>query len=341
VGELERLHGPVEVWWSDRGQKLRDTPAAPLAEDAGRVDAGTASALDRLERIGFRAIEASAWPRLLTLPDPPAILFQRGIAWERGRAALAVVGARRATAYGLRVTEALAGGVARKGVAVLSGLARGIDAAAHRAALAAGGATLAVLGCGPDRAYPPEHRELQERIGRDGVVLSEYLPGTPPKPPHFPRRNRILVALADAVLVVEARKKSGTLTSAAWAADLGREVLVVPGPIDSELSEAPIELLREGATPVGCVAHVLEALGVAADAAPQAPARPGFTLTEPEQRLLALLEGGPLDLDELVRLAGEAPSQILTRTLSLEARGVLLREADGRSFRKPGSPARG
>ena len=198
---------------------------------------GPPSALDRLARIGFRAVEAAAWPRLLSLPDPPAILFQRGSACASGRAALAVVGARRATAYGLRVTEAWRAASARSGVAILSGLARGIDAAAHRAALAAGGRRWPCSGAAPTAPIRPSTASSRSGSARDGVVLTEYLPGTPPKPQHFPRRNRILVALADAVLVVEARRKSGTLTSAAWAADLGREVLVVPGPIDSELSE--------------------------------------------------------------------------------------------------------
>jgi DNA processing protein len=195
--------------------------------------------------------------------------------------------------------------------------------------------TVAVLGCGPDVFYPPENEDLQERIGREGVVLSEYLPGTGPLPWCFPRRNRILVALADAVLVVEARRQSGTLTSAAWAADLGRELLVVPGPIDSELSAGPVDLLRDGATAVGSVAHVLEALGLAADQRPAAPS-PGAdaVFTPAEDRLLALLSGGALDLDELVRISGEAPSRVIAMTLSLEARGVLARESDGRSLRK-------
>jgi DNA processing protein len=251
---------------------------------------------------------------------------------------LAVVGARRASAYGLRITQALVEGLSAQGVMVLSGLARGIDARAHAVTLAAGGQTLAVLGSGPDRAYPPEHRDLQDRIGRDGVVLTEYLAGTPPKPPHFPRRNRILVALADALLVVEARGRSGTLTSASWAADLGREVLVVPGPVDSELSEGPLQLLREGATPVGSVAHVLQALGLDPDVS-SAVGGPSINvvLTPSEERICALLSSGALDLDDLVRLSGEAPSRVLSIVLSLEARGALTREADGRSFRPRGS----
>jgi DNA processing protein len=332
--DLELRHGPVDDWWSVPGRRASaaagDERLAGLAE--GGLDAEAARALAALERAGFSVVETGAWPRLLELPDPPAVLFQRGEARPAVRT-LAVVGARRATAYGLRVTDLLVDGLARRDVAVASGLARGIDARAHRSALAAGGFTLAVLGCGPDSAYPPEHRDLQDRIGREGVVISEYLPGTRPLPPHFPRRNRILVALSDAVLVIEARRRSGTLTSVGWAADLGREVLVVPGPVDSELAEGPLDLLREGATAVGSVAHVLEALGLPPADAPALATR-GPALGEAEERVVALLEGGALDLDEIVRTSGEAPSRVLTIVLSLEARGVIARLADGRSFRR-------
>lgn len=336
--ELEERHGPIESWWADRAARFAGEEAATRLGGAladPRLEPEAAAMLDRAAEAGFRAVEPSAWPRLVTLPDPPAVLFQRG-EWRPAERSLAVVGARRATAYGLRVADFLAGGAARAGVAILSGLARGIDAAAHRAALAAGGMTVGVLGCGPDVVYPPEHEELQDRIGREGVVLSEYLPGSKPHPGFFPRRNRILVALSHAVLVVEARRQSGTLTSAAWAADLGRDLLVVPGPIDSELSAGPVDLLRDGATAVGSVAHVLEALGFGPDCpTPSRTAGAPPLLNDAEDRLLALLSGGALDLDELVRISGEAPSRVIAMTLSLEARGVLVRESDGRSLRKP------
>jgi DNA processing protein len=331
LGELESRYGRIETWWRDRRARLGGDPRfAPLVAD---LDVQAAAMLDQAACAGFRVVEPWSLPRILALPDPPVFLFQRGEPASSGPA-LAVVGARRASAYGLRTTSMLVEGLARRGVTILSGLARGVDARAHQAALAAGGATVAVLGCGPDRVYPAEHRRLQDRIGREGALITEYLPGTPPKPEHFPRRNRILVALSDAVLVVEARRKSGTLTSVGWAADLGREVLVVPGPIDSELAEGPTDLLREGATPIGSVAHVLEALGL--DPEPGVPglATRAPALGEPESRLVALLEGGALDLDDLVRMSGDPPSRVLTIVLSLETRGIIARESDGRSFRR-------
>ncbi|HYC77245.1 MAG TPA: DNA-processing protein DprA [Planctomycetota bacterium] len=339
VGRLESALGPLETWWSRRAavalpQGPTPAPAADLR--APGLDDQVDRALAALERCGFTVDGGDAWPALRALPDPPAALFRRGAPWRPGPT-LAVVGARAATAYGVRAVRLLAGAAAEMGALVVSGLARGIDAEAHRAALDAGGATLAVLGAGPDRPYPPEHAALQERIGNEGTLLTEHLPGVRPLARHFPRRNRLLAALADAVLLVEARLKSGSLTTVRWAADLGRDVLVVPGPIDAPLSEAPIELLREGATPVACRAHLAEALGLdagagevvaAADVADEAdPATPH------EERLLALARGAPVDLDALVRLSGEAPSRVLAIVLSLEARGRLLREADGRSFR--------
>src|SRR5262249_17929284 len=157
------------TWWGDRPRRLaadaQTTLGAALLDST--LDGRTSEILGALARSGYEVVEPAAWPRLLTLPDPPAVMFQRGQA-NVAKKSPAVVGARQATAYGLRVCEALAGGVAREGVAVLSGLARGIDARAHVAALAAGGKTVAVLGCGPDQVYPPENAALQERIGREG-----------------------------------------------------------------------------------------------------------------------------------------------------------------------------
>ena len=197
-------------------------------------------------------------------PDPPADPPPgppRRAAEELARPAVAVVGARLATPYGIGAAESLAEGLAEAGVTVVSGLARGVDAAAHRAALRVGGRTLAVLGAGHDHLYPPEHRNLAREVAASGAVLTEFPPDARPLPHHFPRRNRIIAGLAAATVVVEARERSGSLSTARHAADSNREVFAVPGPITSSLSAGCHSLLRSGAALVTGVADLLEELG--------------------------------------------------------------------------------
>lgn len=193
-------------------------------------------------------------------PDPPSGPA-RSAAEELARPGVAVVGARRATPYGIGAAESLSEGLAEAGVTVVSGLARGVDAAAHRAALRAGGRTLAVLGAGHDHLYPPEHRNLAREVAASGAVLTEFPPDARPLPHHFPRRNRIIAGLAAATVVVEARERSGSLSTARHAADSNREVFAVPGPITSSLSAGCHSLLRSGAALVTGVADLLEELG--------------------------------------------------------------------------------
>ena len=203
-------------------------------------------------------------PPLDPLSDPPPDpLYDpaRSAAEELARPGVAIVGARRATPYGIGAAESLAEGLAEAGVTVVSGLARGVDAAAHRAALRAGGRTLAVLGAGHDHLYPPEHRNLAREVAASGAVLTEFPPDVRPLPHHFPRRNRIIAGLAAATVVVEARERSGSLSTARHAADSSREVFAVPGPITSSLSAGCHSLLRSGAALVTGVADLLEELG--------------------------------------------------------------------------------
>ena len=199
--------------------------------------------------------------------DPPP-----GAAEELVRPAVAIVGARRATPYGIGAAESLAEGLAEAGITVVSGLARGVDAAAHRAALRAGGRTLAVLGAGHDRLYPPEHRDLARQVAGSGALVTEFPPDARPLPHHFPRRNRIIAGLAAATVVVEAAERSGSLSTARHAADSNREVLAVPGPITSSLSAGCHSLLRSGAALVTGVADLLEELGPEFRPAPAPPA---------------------------------------------------------------------
>ncbi|MBI3928330.1 MAG: DNA-protecting protein DprA [Armatimonadetes bacterium] len=204
-----------------------------------------------------------AYPReLLQLPDFPALLYHAGNPLPPAGGRVAIVGSRRATPYGLSVAQKLGQELARCGVCVVSGLARGIDAAAHRGTLESGGFPLAVMACGLDIVYPPEHRRLMDEVERSGALLSEYSAGTRPAGWRFPARNRLVAALCDVVVVVEAASRSGALITVDIALDLGREVLAVPGPVGSPTSVGTHQLIREGATMATGVDDILQALGM-------------------------------------------------------------------------------
>ena len=264
--------------------------------------------LRRVGALGARLLvrgEADYPELLAALPDAPLALY----AWGRldDLPGVAVVGARAPTNYGRRMARRLSADLARRGAAVVSGLARGIDAEAHGAALEAGGATWAVLGSGLGEIYPPENRDLARRIaGEGGCVLSEYPLAVKPDRALFPRRNRIVAGLAWATLVVEGRGRSGALLTAKSAMEYGREVLAVPGPADSPLSEAPHRLLRDGARLAASADDVLAALPPGFAARKAAPPRSVSTaaLEGEEGAILGHLGGDSLSLDELGRITG-------------------------------------
>jgi len=261
-------------------------------------------------------------PALAALADPPLGLFVRGNIPEAP--AVAIVGSRRASAYGKEVAYYLGKELAAAGACVVSGMARGVDTAAHRGALASGGPTVAVWGCGPDRVYPPENRELAEAIASHGALVTEYPPGTPPRPENFPERNRLIAGLARVLVVVEAHGRSGALLSAKLALEEGREVMAVPGSVFSPLSVGPNGLLRAGAAPVLCAQDVLDVLGLAGSTSP--PQR-----KQDEQGLLRFFpQGISLSVDELAARTGLPIQTLLQEILTLELAGTLVREPDGR-----------
>jgi DNA processing protein len=263
----------------------------------------------------------AAYPEWLChIADPPLGLFVRG-ELRRGPV-VAIVGSRKATTYGRQVARVLAEELARAGVIVASGMARGVDGAAHEGALAAGGHTWAVWGTGPDRVYPAEHRELAAAIAKQGAVITEYLPGTPPLKHHFPERNRVLAGLAQAVVVVEGAARSGALITARLALDEGREVLAVPGSILSESSVGPNTLLRLGSRPMLTPRDVLDAIGVAVGRTPETPSK-----THPLLRHMP--PGEAITADELLARSGLGVSEIQTALLELELDGAVERRADG------------
>jgi DNA processing protein len=265
----------------------------------------------RLAAHGFRFLPRTApeFPPLLrAIHDPPPGLFLRGSAdvGLLSRAAVAVVGARACSGYGASVARALGRDLARGGLVVVSGMARGVDAEAHRGALEADGPTIAVLGCGIDRDYPAAHAELARRIAATGLLVSEYAPGVEPAPWRFPARNRIVAGLCAASVVVEARERSGALITADLALEEGREVFAVPGEISSALSAGTNALLKLGATPLTAAADVLLTFGIEE--------------TAPANRdgLLDLL---PATADELVRRTGRPAAEIARALVELELAG--------------------
>jgi len=267
---------------------------------------------------------------LVALSDAPFLLWVRGGRDFTARPAVAIIGARAATGYGRRVAHSLARDLAARDVLVVSGLARGIDAAAHRGALETG-ATLAVLPCGPDLIYPRSHRELAGQIvGQGGSLVAEFAPGTPPLRYHFPFRNRIISGLCAAVVVVEARARSGSLLTVDHALRQGREVLAVPGPVDAANSEGPNLLLRAGAAPVLDVSDVFAAAGLpAAPLAHRDASRPGADTVHP---MLAALQAGPASPDELVAKLDADAATVARELVRLELEGSLALGADGRAY---------
>lgn len=252
---------------------------------------------------------------LLQIPDPPLALYVLGSV-RREEPAVAVVGARKSTVYGRTQAERFAGAIARAGVSVVSGLARGVDAAAHEGALSVSGRTVAVLGSGLDRIYPPEHKGLAARIAENGLILSEFPFGVSPLPWHFPMRNRIIAGLSAAVLVTEGKLRSGSLITARLAADFGRHVFALPGRVDTGLSEGPHDLIREGAILVESPEHLLRDLGALPLTAEPPPDRPADPL---QQRVLDILDScDPLGVDEILRELRENAPAVLGALLSLE-----------------------
>jgi DNA processing protein len=272
---------------------------------------------------------------LAAIADPPLVLWTRGAAHALDRPAVALVGSRAASPYGLAVAERLARDLGVRGITIVSGLARGVDSAAHRGALAAGGTTIAVLGSGADIIYPPEHTRLARDIEGAGLLMSELTPGTPPLPIFFPLRNRIISGLSRAVVVVEAGEKSGSLITARLALDQGRDVLAVPGNVLSGRNRGAHGLLRDGAKIVEDVDDILEELGlpVKVSNGSRSPAESGTPAASGDPILEAIAPGEPVDLDAIAERSGVKPAQLLPRLFELELRGVIARIGGGRFVR--------
>ncbi|HET6946736.1 MAG TPA: DNA-processing protein DprA, partial [bacterium] len=279
----------------------------------------------RLEQSGAQLLtwmDDSYPSRLREVPAAPPVLYTRGHILPGDRNAVAVVGTRRPSPYGQSVARDLGAALGVHGVTVISGLARGIDAIAHRAALDAGGRTLAVLGSGLDEIYPAEHRRLAEEVAANGALVTDYSLGTRPEAANFPPRNRIISGLSRAVVIVEAGEESGALITARFAADQGRDVFVVPGSIYSRASRGTNRLLQEGAAPMLTPDDVLEAVRPRSseDFAPMELAEPDDPI---ERAVLRLLSAEPAHVDDLAARAGEPIAQVTAALSLLELRGLI------------------
>jgi len=303
----------------------------------GRLRAGAEAALERIAGRGYRLLllgESDYPPLLAAIPDPPIALTIRGEILREDALSISIVGSRRATPYGRDTARRLARDLASSGLTIVSGLARGIDAAGHEGALAASGRTLAVLGSGLENLYPPEHRKLAERIAEQGAVVSEFDLDEPPHARNFPRRNRVITGLSLGTLVVEAAAKSGSLISARLALDQDREVFAVPGPIGSPGSEGVHALLRDGARLVTRAEDVLEELRDDVRAALEQRSigeRVPEALDADERAVLTLLRSRhePLDLDSILDALSLPIDRALSTLSRLELGGCVRRLPGG------------
>ncbi|EEG76748.1 DNA-processing protein DprA [Dethiobacter alkaliphilus] len=278
---------------------------------------------------GVLTLACAGYPLLLAeIYDPPAVLYYRGDIDVLSTPCVAMVGSRKATEYGKNAALKLAGQLAAAGITVVSGMARGIDTWAHAGALGAGGPTIAVLGCGPDVCYPPENLKLREKIVSGGIILSEFPPGTQPKPGHFPLRNRIISGLSRATVVVEAAEKSGALITADCALEHGREVFAVPGNVNSPYSRGCHRLLKEGAAMAEKAADILAALGMSEQ---ETAATKAVQLSDTQASVLETLQYEPAHFDEIADRCGLPAPQLAATLVELELAG-LLRKLPGNFF---------
>lgn len=317
---IRRYYRQREIHGSAETAFLR---TVPITEQDGLLDAARATVRDARERgVTIVAEYEAAYPESLrTLRDAPPHLFALGDLTLLQRPAVAIVGTRSATPYGMRVTRMLAVDLARAGVAIVSGMARGIDAAAHEAALQAEGGTIAVLGTGVDIPYPKSNTRLHRKIVERGLILSELPCGTRAFPGSFPRRNRLIAALVRAVIVTEAPVRSGALITSGVALDIGRDVAVVPGPIDAPASVGSNRMLRDGAAPILEIADALSLCGITPDVVDPAQRTPHNLSDDAQLLWRALTASGPLSADALARVGGLEARRAAPALAALEIAG--------------------
>jgi DNA processing protein len=337
---MERFGGPEAVLAANSSQ-LQEVPGVGPKLAAAILAARNTGPAER-EMARCREFQVQLLQRgrdgyptwLGEIPDPPPLLYAKGDFAARDKIAIAIVGSRRCTLYGQQQAERLAGQLARAGVTIVSGLARGIDGVAHRGALTAGGRTIAVLATGVVDVYPPEHEDLAKEIAKHGVVVSESPLSQAPTPGMFPQRNRIISGLSLGVIIIEAARNSGALYTARHAMEQNREVFAVPGRIDSLASEGCHDLIRDGATLVRNVDDILQSLGPLSTPAKTSPtevvhAPRELLLNDQEKLILNTVTAEPQHIDEIVRAVNQEPSRVLQTLTILEMKRLVKRLPGG------------
>jgi DNA processing protein len=343
IWSLMEYFGSPRAAWEATVKELAGAPgfdenkALALAGRRSQLDPQTEALNLATQDIGFLCHTDPEYPEnLAEIYDPPPVIFYRGKPPTADKPSIAIVGTRKPSPYGLAVAEKLAKDLAALGFTIISGLARGIDAVAHKGALHSGGWTIAVLGCGPDVVYPRENKKLMEEIINNGTVLSEFPPGTQPDAWHFPARNRIISGLSQATLVVEAAEKSGALITAEFALEQGRDVMAVPGNVVNPLSRGPHRLIKQGARLIEGAGDVLEELGMdrlfplqTADDSSK------MKMSLEEETIYKLLSLEPVSIDELIMKAGILPQKVMAALMYLEIKG-LAKQLPGKLYIRTG-----
>ncbi len=333
---LRNHFGDLSIAWQAPLDALQAAGLGPkLAERVIKIRASL-NLEKYMSRLGAQGIQILTWDdelyprRLKEIDQPPPVLYMRGELKPEDFWSVAIVGTRRVSAYGRQVADELAMFLANHGITVISGLARGVDAIAHQAALKGGGRTIAVLGCGVDRIYPPENTHLAEKMITSGAILSDYAPGTPPDASNFPPRNRIISGLSMATVVVEAGQTSGALITAQFAADQGREVFAVPGNILAPQSKGTNKLIADGAHPLLSVQDLLDVLDLRR-VTEQRQVQKILPGNETEKKLLSVLTHEPLHMDDIRNLTGLPIERVSATLVMMELKG-LVRQVGGMNY---------
>jgi DNA processing protein len=325
---LKEYFGDLAKAWEANSTQLRDAGlSARIVENIIKIRSSVnlENYYENIQSKGISVVisDEDNYPnRLKEIDQPPPVLYIRGAIIEDDFWAVAIVGTRRVTAYGRQVTDELATYLAQNGITVISGMARGVDAIAHQAAIRAGGRTIAVLGCGVDRIYPPEHRNLSDQIINQGAMLSDYAPGTPPDSSNFPPRNRIISGLSMAVVVVEAAEASGALITASFAGDQGRDVFAVPGNIFAPQSKGTNRLIQQGAHPLLSGRDLLDNLNLTR-VNEQRSVRHAMPTDTTEANVLNVLGREPIHVDEIRSQTGLPIESVSAALVMMELKGMV------------------